>query len=56
MGGFYRPQAGDRFHLPSERDPDCRPFCFTGEIGDETTHKGRLVFSRRRRTIQGRGV
>jgi hypothetical protein len=56
IGGIDRPQSGDRFTRPSERDPDCRPFSFTGEIVDETTLNWRLVFSRRRRTIQGRGT
>lgn len=56
IGGIDRPQSGDRFTRSPSRDPDCRPFSFTGEILDESALKWRLVFSRKRRTIQGRGT
>lgn len=55
IGGIDRPQSGERFYRSPSRDPDCRPYTFTGEILDEAANKWRLVFSRRRRTAQGRG-
>lgn len=55
-GGIDRPRSGDRLTRSPSRDPDRRPFVFTGEIVEAHEHKWRLVFRRRKTTIQGRGA
>lgn len=54
-GGIADAMAGDLLHRSITRDPDRRPFVFTGEIRQRGLTSAQYVFERRRRVTQGRG-
>lgn len=55
-GGIRDPQPGLLLWRTEEKDPDRRPFQYSGEIIGRYEHKLRLKFQRMKRTAQGTGI
>lgn len=55
-GGISDPQPGLLLWRSEEKDPDRRPFQFSGVIINRYQHKLRLEFQRMKRTAQGAGI